>query len=950
MNRRSVSIATAVALVIAIIWGAAYLLIVDQRRDQATNEARKAERLAVFFEQHAEQLIRYSDNYVRAVRRVYAEGSITAVRNFITAIPPDTKIVTHITIIDENGIPRLVSGHKIKPGTHARDRGYFKYQKNQIGDDIFISLPLRGRNSGILTLRVVRRIIKPDGKFGGVVFAALKIGPITEFFNAMKLGPQSSATLVGADKRIRARSTYGRLGPGQDISGSRIWRELAQSPVGLYEQTSVVDGITRYYAYRKLSAYPLIVAIGVSLADISRAITLFEYSVYSIAALTTLVVVVLLLLIYRETTTRHGLEADIEARKQAEMALRESESRYRQLAEVSPDGIMVHFDGTIVFANKGLAQILGAETPEELVGRKSIDLIAPEFREGVELRRKEIRAGKVLPLSEARFIRLDGSEIIVERAGTPISWHGKPSTMILLRDVGERKASEEALRKSEAQLRLVTDAMPAYVSYVDCNQIFRFVNKPYAERLGATADAIVGKHVREVGGYEHSDASLPLIEETLAGNVTVEEGERRWFPDHEPRHHRITRVPHFEDDGKVQGYFTLALDVTEHFQREEQLRHAQKMEAVGQLTGGVAHDFNNLLTVVIGNLELLCSRLEEGEFRNLAQSSMNSAFRGAELTQRLLAFSRKQPLSPKVIDLNECVNNMTDLMHRTLGTDIEIEVTTCDDLWSCEVDPGQIENAVLNLAINARDAMLGGGNLTIGTANITLYQTDIGPEEGVKPGDYVMISVTDSGLGMTRDVLDRAIEPFFTTKEAGEGSGLGLSMVYGFISQSGGRIDIESQVNAGTTVRLYLPRSTSTAEEAGKIDIDHEPGVIGVKVLVVEDDPDVRSLAVHMLHQLGYETAEAGSGKEAIEIVQAASDFDLLLTDVVLVGAMNGVTVAREVAKYIPEIGTVFMSGYSDKFLSDLDEGDTDLHFIAKPFRRAHLADTLRAALGSVTS
>jgi len=393
-------------------------------------------------------------------------------------------------------------------------------------------------------------------------------------------------------------------------------------------------------------------------------------------------------------------------------------------------------------------------------------------------------------------------------------------------------------------------------------------------------------------------------------------------------------------------FIAFLVDITERKATEQQLRHAHRMEAVGQLTGGVAHDFNNLLTVVLGNLELLRDDMPD-DSRNLrmAEAAIRAVERGAELTQRLLAFSRKQALQPKPINLNTLVADMSELLRRALGETIEIELSPSRGLWPTLADPAQLENALLNLAINARDAMANGGRLTLTTANVDL--SAVGATElAAEPGPYVMLAVTDTGAGMTPEILERVFEPFFTTKDVGKGSGLGLSMVYGFVRQSGGYVDVESQPDAGTTVRLYLPRANSATMQADG-DRRAAPGQEGhgEAVMVLEGDATVRELVVGMLSQLGYRTVTPESGESALAVLERNSDIAVLFTDTSLPHGTDGVEIARAVQRLRPGLRIVFTSRHERPVISDLNRTDETVGFIQKPYQEAELAERLSQLL-----
>jgi CheY-like chemotaxis protein len=370
------------------------------------------------------------------------------------------------------------------------------------------------------------------------------------------------------------------------------------------------------------------------------------------------------------------------------------------------------------------------------------------------------------------------------------------------------------------------------------------------------------------------------------------------------------------------------------------------MEAVGQLTGGVAHDFNNLLTVILGNLELLEPKLADELSRSLAGEAREAAEMGARLTDRLLTFARRQRLETQSINLNEFVLGLAELLRRTIGTPIDLSTALATDLWPTVADPGQVESAVVNLVINARDAMPDGGRLVIETFNATLDAGDVADVPGMGAGDYVVLSVADTGHGMAPEVRARAFEPFFTTKPAGKGSGLGLATIYGFAHQSGGNVTIYSEPGKGTTVNLYLPRSGRGAAEDMA-----SPGASGMHagggetVLIVEDDDRVRRLTARRLQDLGYRVLEAGHGAEALAVLAATPDVELVFTDLVMPGGMSGFDLARQVRERFPRARIILTSGYSAELMNQADIAQLDLQVLRKPYRQAELARVFQAAL-----
>jgi signal transduction histidine kinase/CheY-like chemotaxis protein len=408
-------------------------------------------------------------------------------------------------------------------------------------------------------------------------------------------------------------------------------------------------------------------------------------------------------------------------------------------------------------------------------------------------------------------------------------------------------------------------------------------------------------------------------------------------------------------DGSVIAIVPEAVDITERRLAEESLRQSQKLEAMGQLTGGVAHDFNNLLTIIIGGLEIIERQIPELPaspatlwINRAREMALKGAHRAATLTERLLAFSRQQPLSPQPIDANRLIAGISDLLRRTIGEAVSLETVMTAGLWNAHADSNQLENALVNLAVNARDAMPDGGKLTIETENCYLDEVYVAPlEEPVRPGQYVMIAVADSGTGMDPATLERAFEPFFTTKEVGKGTGLGLSQVYGFVRQSAGHIRIYSEVGHGTTVKIYLPRDF--ADEPAKIVVPSRdlPRAIGTEcILVVEDDHALRAYTTGALTELGYYVLEAQHGPEALRLLEGTLQLDLLFTDIVMPGGMNGRQLAEAALLRRPGLKVLFTTGYTRNAIIHHGRLDPGVQMIGKPFSMNALALKVRDVLG----
>lgn len=528
-----------------------------------------------------------------------------------------------------------------------------------------------------------------------------------------------------------------------------------------------------------------------------------------------------------------------------------------------------------------------------------------------------------------------------------------------LNDTLEQRVSERAqqleasygrLRESERRFRLLVEAVTDYAIYMLDPQGFVVKWNPGAERLkGYTAAEILGRHLSCFYTEEDRKAGMPeqvLASAALNGSFEGEgwrvrkDGSRFWAS---VALHAIR-----DPAGQLLGFAKVTRDMTEQRAAEERLRQAQKMEAIGQLTGGVAHDFNNLLTVIGGNLETLQHRLSargEESLVRMAGTAARAAARAAVLTHQLLAFSRRQPLQPKTISINTLISGLSEMLRRTLPENVAIETVLAGGVWTIYADANQLENSLLNLAINARDAMPDGGKLTIEAANVYLDE-DYAATAELQPGQYVGIFVSDSGVGMSKDVAAKAFDPFFTTKDVGQGTGLGLSQVYGFVKQSGGHVRIYSELGAGTTVKLYLPRH-HTADSAAETATPAAPlpRSAGETILVVEDQTDVRSFSVEMLRDLGYRVLEAPDGATALRMIAAHREIALLFTDVGLPGGMNGRQLADEALLRRPGLKVLFTTGYARNAIVHHGHLDPSVRLLPKPFTTGALATKVRNVL-----
>jgi PAS domain S-box-containing protein len=515
------------------------------------------------------------------------------------------------------------------------------------------------------------------------------------------------------------------------------------------------------------------------------------------------------------------------------------------------------------------------------------------------------------------------------------------------------EASFARLRDSERRFRLLVEAVTDYAIYM-LDPTGHVVNwNPGAERLkGYTESEIIGQHFSRFYAEEDRQSGVPDTVIASAASTGKFEGEG-WRIRKDGGRFWASVVVHAirDQQGHLLGFAKVTRDLTEKRAAEEQLRQAQKMEAIGQLTGGIAHDFNNLLTVICGNMETLQRRLverSEDQLQRYVNSALLASSRAAVLTHQLLAFSRRQPLDPKPVSVNTLITGVSEMLRRTLRENILIETVLAAGVWTIFADTNQLENTLLNLAVNARDAMPDGGKLTIEAANVYL-DDDYASAADVPAGQYVGIFVSDSGVGMPAEVVSKAFDPFFTTKDVGQGTGLGLSQVYGFVKQSGGHAKIYSEVGAGTAVKIYLPRLISPNEAADNQPVNVPvPRGSGETILVVEDEHDVRRFAIDMLQELGYRVLDAPDGVTGLRVIDAHREIALLFTDVGLPGGMNGRHLADEALRRRPDLKILFTSGYARNAIVHHGRLDPGVQLIVKPFTFAGLATKVRNILDGV--
>ena len=653
------------------------------------------------------------------------------------------------------------------------------------------------------------------------------------------------------------------------------------------------------------------------------------------------------------------------------------EEYFRQLLDSLPAAIYTtDAAGRITYYNRAAVELSGREPrlgTEQW--RVSWRLHLPD---GTPLPHDECPMAVALredrPIRDVEIIaeRPDGTRLNLLPYPTPL--HDRTGALVgavnMLVDITERKRAEQAvqslnetleqrveersrqlmqafnqLRATEERFRLLVEGVIDYAIFMlDPNGFVTSWNAGARRIKGYAAEEIIGRHFSQFYTEEdrqHGKPATALETAKRTGKYEAEgwrvrkDGTTFWA-------NAVLDAIH-DADGRLIGFAKITRDLTEKKEAEEQLRRAQKMEAIGQLTGGVAHDFNNLLTAIIGNLEMLTRLLPaESPIRRYAEGALRAGMRGSQLTSQLLTFSRYQEVRPEVVSINDLLRETLMLCQRTVGDGVEIELLLQQDIWPCHIDPAEFGAAVLNLAANARDAMNRSGRLTLRTDNVTVSGVD---GINLATGDYVVLSVTDTGSGMSAEVMERAFEPFYTTKDVGKGTGLGLSQVYGFATQSGGVARIESKLGKGTTVRIFVPRATGEIANnavAGERVLHAPPGA--VTILVVEDDGDVREMIVGILSDLGYRALVAATAGEALKILEREDSIDLLFTDIVMPAGISGTELARRASRLRPDLKVLLSSGFSRED-GQSRAARAEFPFIAKPYRPTTLAHKLKEVL-----
>jgi len=762
----------------------------------------------------------------------------------------------------------------------------------------------------------------PDFQVGAKVLNSMKKTPVVIYTSSLN-GPNNKACISPQIEELLG------LSPSEWLADPCLWLKQIHPDdrIRVLEELAVCEVTGRYF----ISEYRLLARGGRSVWVHNEANIVWDESC---------------------TPLIQGFFIEISQRKQVEEALQQRERYFNALIENSLDLITIFSpDGIILYETPSIERILGYTT-EELIGKNVFGLVHPDdLPRVVDAISRGITTPGSVDRLEFRFRHKDGSWRYFEGVGKNLLDDPNIKGIIVnSRDITEHKRAEEVLKVSESKYRTLIENIPQKIFLKDKNSVYISCNENYANDLKIAPDDITGKtdfdfYPRELAEKYRAD------DKRIMESGNTEELEEMYVQDGQKVTVYTVKTPVRDEESNIIGVLGIFRDITERKRLEGMLLQSQKMETVGKLAGGIAHDLNNILTVITSYAGFVNDALQPNDpIREDIGEVLKASTRATVLIRQLLAFSRRQVIKSQVVNLNDLIPNMDNMLRRLIGEDIKLVTLPSPELGFVKVDPGQIEQVIVNLAVNARDAMPHGGTLTIETANVLLDQEYVSRHPGAVPGMHVMLAITDTGIGMSDDVKKHLFEPFFTTKDVGKGSGLGLATVYGIIKQHKGTIWVYSEKGKGATFKIYLPRIEEAAEETLKDgQLSHLPRGKET-VLVVEDEMPVRSAAVRILHRLGYTVLEAGNGEEALRLVQNnTSEIHLLLADVVM-PRMNGKELADQLKAVRPGLKILFMSGYTDNTIMDNGVFTESAAYLQKPFSEVTLAHKIRELLDRAPS
>lgn len=945
------------ALCAVVIAGAAGITEYGRYREAVAVAERDTRIAAGLAAAHAAQTfsnVKSSLHGVESIRHDVAEGRINSAettRQLLDSLRGDREVIRSLGWTDGDGLQQARSSNgPLGPGpADMSGREHFLFHREHPDGwatrKLHISVPIRARATGEWLLLASTPMLDAEGRFVGVAGAAIDPLYFASIYRGIALGPSRIATLYREDGVVLSRSPDAPAWIGdQSARVDPLFRDRMAGTAGTLRETDG-DPQGRIISFREVPNLPLVVTVSLSYAD---ALAPFYHSLR-----VSLIAVGLTLILLAGAGWFAALW--IRERRESRTALELSEERYRALSELSPSGVFrTDANGRCVYVNDRWCDYAGRKAAEAL-GQAWTDALHPEDFARVLDEWSQCAERRETFASEFRFETPSGRSTWLFGQSAPVmDGRGRIAGHIgTITDITERKRHEDALRESEDRFRTLVNTIDGIVWEADARTLdFNFIGDKAERLLGYPCEAWL-----EPGFWaEH----LHPDDRELAVARRIEATARRQGLDFEYRFlagdgrtvwlHDLSAVA--VEGGWPRWLRGIMVDVSKYKQAEEALRRSQKMEAIGLLTGGVAHDFNNLLNVILSHAELLEEIAPANpDVSRSVEAMVKSVQRGADLTRKLLSFSRTQPQATKRVSVNAFIEGMKGLIAKSLTPAIRVKTVLAADAWTVDLDPGDLEDAVLNLALNARDAMPRGGSLIIETANKTIDEAYVERNPGSRPGNFVMLSVSDTGTGMTPEVREKAFEPFFTTKGADKGTGLGLSMVYGFVQRSGGHAKIYSEEGQGTAVHLYLPRAQEVMAAAEPPGGAFETLPRGSEtILVVDDEPALVEAAVHLLGRLGYHTLTAEGAVQALAALNEAPAVDLLFSDVIMPGGMDGYRLAIEALARRPGLKVLLTSGFTrqrEEFING--EAKLASHLtktlLGKPYNIAELATAVRRAL-----
>ncbi|MEI8171298.1 MAG: PAS domain S-box protein [Rhodoferax sp.] len=816
------------------------------------------------------------------------------------------------------------------------DRDYFKSQQTANSDELQIGVPIQSRITGEWVIPLTRRMTNPDGSLGGVIFMSLDPAVFTDSYKAISLGKNASHAIIGLDGFTRVRRDNIKISYGDDARKSQVFNEIKLASAGTYTGKAAVDGVVRAVSYRVIEPYALVIVSASSVGDILASVAGQIQTARVAGALGSgLVVLSAVILIVSILRQRKAFEN-----------LADSAARYQGLFEQTPVmHVITETSGThptILECNQKFAVAM-RYSREALIGKKISELLSPDSPGYHDLHQNLQSVAEGATLLEPRtLLTKDGRKLYVLVQMTPDSESDaeKVNLRATMVDITRSESLRAALFNSEQNFKQLLELIPQLVMTMDAQSKLTWVNERTVDYIGATnaqsktdfkwmISAVHPEDQASVRGHLAAAISSRTTSGYCEFRLRASDGEYRWFTS------QVT--PIMDDEGHIIQWLKTCIDIHERKMADERMRVVRKVETIGQLTGGLAHDFNNLLAIVIGNLDMVTGSITDAKGAHRIKVALGAAERGAELVKSLLALASKQPLLPSHTELGALLERLAPLLRHALGVRVKLAMQTSKAKIYVQVDVAGLEAALLNLAINARDAMPEGGSLAI--------SLDILMPVATQEGDatpMAFIAFKDTGTGMTEEVLRRAQEPFFTTKERGQGTGLGLSMVAGFVKQSRGELTIQSTVGQGCTIEIFLPMT-------GQHDLPEHLTPVAEKtkpqsgvILVVDDQAEVALVLCDWAEELGYATLTANSAQNALSLL-AKTPVDLVISDIAMPGDLDGIGLADVISKRYPEINVLLMSGYSKETATA--RTDVPWTVLVKPFRKPELQSAIETHL-----